>query len=165
MLARCFELLARNHGVIGVVSFSDPVPRAALAGETVMPGHVGTIYQALNGRYLGRSSKRTLRLLPDGRVFGARAIQKIRAAEDGWLGAAELLAQFGVSPVDPTDLARARLRWLHRALARVTTPFPHPGCHRYAWVLDRRHRRTSQPYGPDVRYPKEKDSCPSTTTP
>jgi len=39
-------------GVRGVVSFSDPMPRAAADGTTITPGpYVGTIYQALNAVY------------------------------------------------------------------------------------------------------------------
>src|SRR5262245_917910 len=54
-LARWWELAAR-HGVRGVVSLSDPVPRRTVAGELVFPGHVGTIYQASNAAYLGRTT-------------------------------------------------------------------------------------------------------------
>src|SRR5512135_2698121 len=50
-LSRCLKLLALEN-VFGVVSFSDPVPRPTLAGKVVMPGHVGTIYQAANASYL-----------------------------------------------------------------------------------------------------------------
>src|SRR5206468_2839829 len=69
-LARCFEQLRGR--VVGVVSFSDPIPRTAINGREVFPGHIGGIYQAFNGRCLGRGTPRTLRLLPDGTVFSDR---------------------------------------------------------------------------------------------
>jgi len=60
--------LAARLGVRGVVSFSDPVPRRTAAGELVFPGHIGTIYQASNAEYLGRTTPRRVVLLPDGRA-------------------------------------------------------------------------------------------------
>lgn len=44
-LARGFEIV-RTHGIVGVVSFSDPVPRRTLSGELVLPGHCGIAFQA-----------------------------------------------------------------------------------------------------------------------
>lgn len=151
-LARCFELLRGR--LAGVVSFSDPAPRLTAAGDVVMPGHVGTIYQAANARYLGRGTVRTLRLLPDGRVFSARAIQKIRAAERGWRPAAALLERLGAPRLPDTCPAEMRRAWLATWLPRLSRTMRHPGNHRYAWVIDRRHRRTAQPYGPDRQAPK-----------
>jgi hypothetical protein len=43
--------LAAAAGIRGIVSFSDPVARTRADGNTVMPGHIGTIYQASGGRY------------------------------------------------------------------------------------------------------------------
>jgi hypothetical protein len=65
VLARCLRAL-RAEGLRGVVSFSDPHPRTTLAGEVVFPGHVGTIYQAGNATYLGKSGGNSLRIFPDG---------------------------------------------------------------------------------------------------
>lgn len=105
-LARCFDLLRRTTDLRGVVSFSDPLPRAAADGRVVMPGHVGTIYQAFNAHYLGRSTPRTLTLLPDGSVFSDRTAQKIRARERGWAYAVEQLVAFGApEPCLEGDLA------------------------------------------------------------
>jgi len=136
-LARCFELL-RARGICGVLSFSDPVARTSQDGLTVFPGHLGTIYQAHNARYLGRSTPRTLALLPDGTVLSPRTIQKIRAGERGWCGAADLLAQYGAAPIGADAGRRERLTWLHRELAHLTRPLRHAGNHRYAWSLVRR---------------------------
>jgi len=135
-LARAFDLL-RREAIRGVVSFSDPVPRRSSAGQVIFPGHVGTIYQAHNGVYLGRGTARTLRLLPDGTVVSARALQKIRARERGWEYAVALLVEHGASaPALGADLAA----WLRLELPRITRPLRHPGNHRYAWPLERRGR-------------------------
>lgn len=142
-LGRCFELL-RCEGYAGVVSFSDPHPRETTSGETIFPGHVGTIYQAHNAVYLGRARRDTIRLLPDGCVFSSRAIQKIRKSERGWRYAVDQLVAAG-APAPGADL-RA---WLPTALATVTRTVRHPGNHKYAWALDRRGRRAlpaSMPY-------------------
>jgi hypothetical protein len=141
-LARCFELLRGR--VIGVLSFSDPAARQAADGRTVFAGHVGTIYQAGNAVYLGRAGRRTIRLLPDGRVFSARAAQKIRAVDRGWRYSADMLIEAGAPPPvgSPGD-------WLRTWLPRVTRPIRHPGNHRYAFALERTVRRslpTSLPY-------------------
>lgn len=142
-VARCFELL-RGAGVDGVVSFSDPMPRRTAAGAVAFGGHVGTIYQALNATYLGQATPRTIRLLPDGAVMSARAIQKIRAGERGARYALRHLLEAGAEPPDGDIRA-----WLRRELPRVTRAVRHPGNHRYVWALDRRLRRflpESKPY-------------------
>lgn len=136
-LARAFELL-RRESYRGVVSFSDPLPRRRVDGSLVFGGHVGTIYQAHNGVYLGRSTPRRLRLLPDGRTLSDRAIQKIRAGERGWRYSAAQLEAFGADPA-PHD-AGARHVWLATWLPRLTRVVKHPGNHRYAWTLARRSR-------------------------
>lgn len=69
-LARCFRALL-SHGVRGVVSFADPVPRRTASGALIMPGHMGTIYAATNAVYAGRATARTVKLLPDGTVFNS----------------------------------------------------------------------------------------------
>lgn len=144
-LARCTDLL-RREGLVGLVSFSDPLPRQTLAGDLVFPGHIGTIYQAFNGVYLGRSTPRTLRLLPDGSVLNDRSLQKIRRSERGCQYARELLARFGAEPLrgDPVE-------WLQTWLPRITRSFRHPGNHKYAWPLV----KTSCKYlPPSLPYPK-----------
>ena len=149
-LARCFQQL-RAAGIRGVVSFSDPVPRHRADGAVVFPGHVGTIYQAHNGVYLGRGTPRTLRLLPDGRAFSARAAQKIRARERGWEYAARQLEAWGAPPLD-ADADADAAAWLRAWLPRLTQPLRHPGCHKYAWALDRAPsaRRVSLPAAPAI---------------
>ncbi len=152
-LARTFELL-RKEGLAGVVSFSDPLPRRREDGGLVCPGHVGTIYQAHNGVYLGRSPGRRLLLLPDGHVLHHRALQKIRARERGWRYAAALLEAHGASRLSDSDNAT---KWLARWLPRLTRSVRHPGNHKYAWSLDRRWRQCLPPTLP---YPKRQMEPP-----
>jgi hypothetical protein len=149
-LARAFDLL-RRRGLQGVISFSDPLERTSSQGLIVKPGHVGTIYQALNGRYLGRATPRTLKILPDGTVLSDRAIQKIRAAESGWTAAAKTIVRFGAD--EPWEDRRA---WLSNWLGRLTRPLRHRGNHKYAWGLDRRTREALPSSKP---FPKEIDRC------
>lgn len=135
-LGRCFEYL-RREDLVGVTTFSDPIPRKTIDGRLVHPGHVGTIFQAFNGTYLGRGTPRTLRLLPDGTVMSDLAIQKIRSGERGWRYAAALLEHAGA----PTP-AEDRLAWLKYWLPRMTRSSRHPGNHRYAWPLTKLARRS-----------------------
>jgi hypothetical protein len=140
-IARCFERL-RERGQVGVVSFSDPVPRTSIAGAQVFPGHVGGIYQATNGIYVGRATARTLRLLPDGRVFSARSAQKIRAREKGHEYAEELLARAALQLGLILPLAGEDPRaWLRRWLPVLTRPLRHGGNLRYLWGLTAGARR------------------------
>ena len=151
-LARCFRLL-RREGIGGVVSFSDPAPRV-LDGRKLFGGHVGTIYQASNAVYAGRSRARTLRLFragPDrGRVFSDRAASKVRSADRGHAYAVVQLVAAGAEP--PASTAPYALRaWADRWVPRATAPMRHPGNHRYLFGLDRRAltdraRREARPY-------------------
>jgi hypothetical protein len=97
MLGRCFRLL-RRAGLAGVVAFPDPCRRLNRDGATVFGGHIGTVYQAHNGVYLGRAAPRTLTLLPDGRVLSDRAQQKVRAADRGVRYAVRQLVACGAEP-------------------------------------------------------------------
>jgi hypothetical protein len=144
-LARAFELL-RREGLVGVVSFSDPSLRHAADGQLVFGGHVGTIYQASNGIYRGRSKAETQLLLPDGRVLHRRALSKIRKLDRGWKYSAALLEVAGATPLAANDDPR---QWLSTWLPRLTRARLHPGNHRYVWGLNRtakRHLPTSLPY-------------------
>lgn len=134
-LARCFEL-ARAAGFEALVSHSDPEPRRTAAGGLVFPGHVGTVYQATNATYLGRTDARTWRLLPDGSVLSNRAIGKLRQKEKGWRYVLDLLLEHG-APAPEGDW----LTWVDSARAAVSRPFRHRGTHRYLWALDKRLRR------------------------
>ena len=145
-LARCFAEL-RKIGLVGVLSHSDPIPRQDSSGRLIFPGHIGTIYQAHNGKYLGRSGPRTLRILPDGSVLHNRAIQKLRKRDRGWQHVRELLESHGAPAWEGEEL---RL-WAARAVKAVTRPLRHPGNHKYAWPLSRRYRISL----PALPYPKQ----------
>lgn len=135
-IGRCFRLL-RAEGIAGVVSFSDPVPRRTVSGRLIMPGHVGTVYKATNGVYLGRGDGRVLRLLPNGRSFSHRAEQKIRKQEQGYRYAVAQLEAAGAEPLgDGEDPAL----WLKRELPRFRR-LRHRGNHKYAWAFARSLRK------------------------
>jgi len=146
--------LAAATGIRGIVSFSDPVRRTTLAGQEVMPGHWGLIYQASNAVYTGQSTKRWEWLLPDGTVFSARTAQKIRKQEKGHLYAERLLMAHGARPPRagerPAD-------WLATALDQARArKFVHPGKHRYAFAAGTTRRaRQAVTINPRPRpYPK-----------
>lgn len=144
-LGRAFELLARE-GVAALVSFSDTEPRSTAAGEVVMPGHVGTVYQALGASFLGRARRDTLRLLSDGTCFPNRAAAKVRKRQRGYERRVEHLVRFGAEPLRDDEDAAA---WLARWLPRLTRSVRHPGCLKYALAVDPRARRSlpaSLPY-------------------
>jgi hypothetical protein len=145
--ARCREVL-RREGIAGVLSHSDPVPRETSSGAVVMPGHVGTIYQASNAVYAGRASAGTIFLLPDGTVFSRRAISKIRNGERGRHYASAVLERHGAEPLGSEDPAA----WLGLWLPRLTRRVRHPGNHRYLWALDRSVRLPVS-----LPYPKKND--------
>jgi hypothetical protein len=139
-LARCFERL-RAEGLVGVVSFSDPVARTTARGKVVFPGHVGTIYQSHNGVYLGRSKPGKLRLFADGTTLSPRAIAKLRNGERGQNNVVRKLVLHGADrPLWFTDLREWATYWARE----LTREVPHAGNIKYAWTLrarDRRHLR------------------------
>lgn len=137
MVARCFELLARDGGIEGVVSFSDPVPRTALDGTVTHRGHYGILYQASNALYTGRGDARTLLLLPDGSTFNNRTAGKIRRRERGWEYALRQLQAAGAGDDYDGDGEAYLRRWLPRVTRRIR----HSGNHRYVWGLSRGARR------------------------
>ncbi len=147
LLARCFGLL-RAHGITGVVSFSDPVARTDAAGRVVFPGHVGTIYQAGNATYLGRSKQRVMKLLPDGSCLHPRSIAKLRSGDRGWRYVAGLLEDHGAERLRPGE---DRVAWASRWVRALTHEARHGGNHKYVWAIERRLRK-HLPAG--LAYPK-----------
>ena len=155
-LARAFAQL--RHAlpeVEAVLSFSDPEPRRRLDGSILKPGHMGTIYRAHNGRYAGRSKRRTLYLMPNGLTFSDRASSKLRSGERGWRYAAEQLRQSGAPPrLDGESGAAYWQRILTSAhLRRVR----HPGNLAYLWPIgDRRvQRRAAARFPPTLTPPRQ----------
>jgi hypothetical protein len=142
LLGQCFDAL-RREGITGVVSFSDPVPRLSCGGAVVMPGHVGTIYQAHNAVYLGRSKAERRRVLPDGTIAHNRTLAKIRKRDRGWRAAVDDLVAHGSRP---PALGEDLTSWLTQELPRITRSIPHGGNHKYAWTLRRNDRRHLERY-------------------
>lgn len=145
-VSRCHDAL-RKEGFAGVISFSDPQPRTTEAGETIMPGHIGLVYQSLSAVYLGRGKARVIRMLPDGQAFHGRAVQKIRAQEKGWERAVEKLRSYGAGPLVGDPVA-----WLKTWVPRLTRAVSHPGNHKYAFGLHRAVRKTLPGFNP-AEYP------------
>ena len=139
-MARAFRLLQREKPEIeAVVSYCDPVPRHSAAGDVVLPGHVGIVYQALNAVYRGRGSARTLLLAPSGRVVSERALSKIRNRERGHGYAESQLVALGAPP---RRFAEAPRDWIERVRASdCLRSMRHPGNHVYAFGLTREARR------------------------
>lgn len=151
-LSRAFEFL-RGDGFAGVVSFSDPVPRARADGEVVFGGHVGTIYQASNAIYTGRSKAERRLLLPDGSLLHGRTLAKVRRRDRGWRYASALLERHGAEPLSEHEDAAA---WVARWVPRLTRPLRHGGNHRYLFAIEcgraGRAMRRALPKG--LPYPK-----------
>lgn len=152
-IARCFDL-AGSAGVRGVVSFADPVPRR-INGRLIFPGHVGTTYKASNALYCGRGTARTLRVLPNGSVINARAMQKIRAQERGHEYAERQLIDLGARVLRAGENPAT---WLNEQLRAITSPVRHAGNHRYVFTLGTRSdRRRVRIAVPSETYPKTRD--------
>lgn len=149
-LARAFRALrAELPDVRAVLSYSDPMPRETLDGRLVTPGHVGTIYQAHNGRHVGRGRGDPMYLDPDGRTVGRRGLSKLRNGERGADAVYRRLVAAGAPErrhlEDPAAYVDRALR--EGPFRRVQ----HPGNLAYAWALDRAAERDL----PDARpYPR-----------
>ncbi len=142
-VGHCLRQLKRL-GLAGVVTFSDPLPRKTVSGAVIKVGHVGTVYQSLNARFIGRSCRRSLRLLPDGNVLSDRTIQKLRSGEPGTRAIRQALASVGL--LLPDGPVGADLSTL---LDKCTRSVRHPGNFKYAWCFSRaagRHLPCSLPY-------------------
>ncbi|MFJ1742465.1 hypothetical protein ACIOG4_27800 [Streptomyces microflavus] len=131
--------LAAGHGVRGVVTYADPVARLRTLpdGRTAGSphGHLGVIYQALSATYTGRSTARTVTVLPDGQVLPARSIAKFVAGDRGADGFERRIRALGAPERPPgTD----RRTWLRAALEQIgARSSRHPGTHRYALRVGR----------------------------
>lgn len=160
-LARCLEIL-RARGYRALLSHSDPVPRRTAAGELVLPGHVGTIYQATNAVYAGRSGRELHVLKPDGTIFSPRSMTKIRRWERGAQKCVDELVAIGAESPTAADLASrdARRAWMWREIFATCRRMPHHGNHRYLWAIDRRLRRDVAKLATGDAYPKARDPEP-----
>lgn len=144
-LARAFRLLRQGRPEIAaVVSYCDPVPRRAVDGALVMPGHIGTIYQAAGARYHGRAKARRLIVDAHGHVVSARMLSKIRNEESGQAYALRALVAAGAPARHAGEAPRD---YVERALrSGAFRAVRHPGNHVYSWRLDRRGPRPAQAY-------------------
>lgn len=154
-VSRALQILRAEKGARGVLSYSDPVRRVTAAGEEIMPGHVGVVYQALNGRYVGRSRARRHVLDPRGRVLDGRLQSKLTRDEQGRDYAERTLREMGAPRRRPGESGAA---YLERAIQEG--PFRvirHPGNHCYVWALgsSRKERRAVEEALPEGRpYPR-----------
>jgi hypothetical protein len=155
----CTQVFALAHdcGIRGLVAYADPMPRTLVTEggpQVLMPGHVGTVYQACGAVYTGRGRARPTTFLPDGTVLTDRAIAKLLAGDQGAHGVLTRLSAFaGAIPYDGAD-PRA---WLNAHLRAIgATQTRHPGNHRYLFALGSRRRRTTPRIAlPAQPYPKK----------
>jgi hypothetical protein len=158
-LARAFKHLhATRPDLHAVIAYSDPLPRQTETGDTVMPGHVGVIYQASSATYLGRAQPKTLHVTRDGMALSTRALSKIRLQEHGAGSAERRLVKLGAPPrafgQDPAD-------WVASVLASgVFRKVHHPGNHVYGFALGpaRSKHRAAARFAPALPYPKSIDA-------
>jgi hypothetical protein len=149
MLARAFNLLMQaerakrrdnpeRRPLRMVLAYSDPVPRRNVDGHLVMPGHIGQIYQAFSGRFVGRASKRVEWLARDGTIISERALSKIRADEDPVRGVGhrysyQQLLRVGCPTRKPGE---SGVDYVARVKASgFLTPVKHPGNLVYVWPM------------------------------
>lgn len=153
-LSRCFEALRGR--LRAIVSFSDPTPRFALDGRELFPGHVGTIYQASNANYAGKSKPASVWVLPDGTLFSNQQNGKVRRKLRGWRKGVAKLVSFGADPLPDEASDIERIRWLEHWRGELTRTMRHRGLYRYTFTLDRTAPRT---YGPRRAYPKARTAA------
>lgn len=134
-LGRAFRLMRKLlPEVRGVLSYCDPLERRDGDGRVVKRGHIGTVYRAFNGRYVGRSSPRVITVSRDGRCVSERALSKIRGDEQGAAYAVRQLTEMGAPARDEGESGAA---YVERALrtggfSRVR----HPGNLTFTWRVD-----------------------------
>lgn len=136
-VSRALRLLhERIPEVSSVVSFSDPLPRLGSQG-LVMPGHIGTVYQALGARYAGRTRRRYLWLDREGRILSERSLSKLRLGERGADAMERHLAALGAPRRRAGEEGGA---YVGRALAAGLaggwlSRVAHPGNHAYLFPV------------------------------
>jgi hypothetical protein len=154
-LARAFRVLsARLPEVCAVLSYADPIPRKRDDGSVVCPGHVGTIYQASNGQFVGRSKARRLLLTSSGTVLSERTLSKLRGGEQGAGGAYRALLAAGAPRMRPGEDGSAYVERVVRE-AGLFKPVQHPGNFAYLFAIGDRGRKARARSGflPALPYP------------
>jgi hypothetical protein len=129
-----------------LISHSDPYPLLDVDGNVVMPGHIGNIYQAMNARFLGRSSSSKKMVSPGGVTISGNALSKLRSADPssahyrrhgkpktGWNYVEEMLRNLGA----PKKSARQSYTDWVSSLYHLPgwRAVPHPGNLVYGWAL------------------------------
>lgn len=147
-LARAFKALVAEKGIRAVLSCADPVPRR-VKGAKVLPGHVGIIYQALNGRYAGRTSRKTLHIGRGGRIFDRRSISKLKNDERG---AGYVYEAMRAEGAPARQLGEPGPAYVKRALAAFTR-VRHPGNHAYVWAVGPGRKHTNRGLPDALPYP------------
>ncbi|MEU6349980.1 hypothetical protein ABZ896_11700 [Streptomyces sp. NPDC047072] len=148
---------AADQGVRGVVSFADPVARQRVTEGGVIigsPGHLGIVYQALGAHFAGRSTARSLCVLPDGSVLSARSMAKVTGGEVGREAVVRRLRALGARPQSGGE---SPARWLAEVLPAIGAQRArHPGNLRYLLTAGRtRSERSRTVLGmPSLPYPK-----------
>lgn len=157
-LGQSFKLLRQERPTWkAIVSYSDPIPRTDAHGRVILPGHVGIIYQAHNGRYVGRGSARTLHIGPDGCVLSPRMLSKIRLAESGWESAERRIESLGAPKRNRGEDAAT---WLARVLScGLFRTVRHTGNHCYLWAIGNApaRRAIERSFRIALPYPKHPD--------
>lgn len=151
-LSRAFRALAQElPDVRTVLSYSDPLPRPRADGTLLTPGHVGIIYRAFNGRFVGRSRAETLHLDREGRTVSRRALSKLKHGERGAEGVYQRLIELGAPARNDGEEPG---RYIERALREG--PFRrvrHPGNLAYVWAVGGERRETQRGLPPALPYP------------
>ena len=149
-LSQSFKLLEQELPELkAVMATSDPIVRFNAHGDVVMPGHVGTIYQAHNGRCIGRTSSKTKKMAPNGVIITDRTLCKLKNGERGNDYVKRMLNKYiGGKHADET--------W-KQYVARAETSFTkvkHPGNHVYCWAIGDEKKRTRRTFKDALPFPK-----------
>lgn len=136
-MSRAFSLLrSEKPDIEAVYAYSDPVPRYALDGSVIMPGHVGEVYQALSAQCRGRSGGRNRYFTADGNMFSERSLSKIRLEERGSEYATNELLERGV---DERKWGETPREWIERLIQNGQIRIrKHPGNWVYSFGLTRK---------------------------
>ena len=155
-LGGAFRVLqAQRPNLRAVLSYSDPMVRRTEAGDLVTPGHVGVIYQAHNGRHVGRSQARWLYFDPRGQLVSRRGYDKIRAEADPvkGKGAAGAYAALLAQGAPPRRLSEDGPAYVDRMLREGPwTRVRHPGNLAYVWPIGADRSRTAEGFPPALPY-------------
>ena len=141
-LSRAFKLLRKEKNISVVISYSDPIERRTIDGTLIKPGHIGTIYKAFNGRFLGRSRKRKLLLAPDGTVINERSLTKLKKGEQGHEYVYRQLLLKGAPNRKLFEDNEKYVKRVSESFRKVS----HPGNLVYSWSLDGSKLRPAKPY-------------------